>query len=155
MESRFEMLSERSRRVLVLAEEEAQRHNHNYIGTKHILLGLVGETESIAARSLYGLIGDLTKVSASVEFIIGRGIRPAREEISLTPRAEQVVELAADEAQQMNQTYIGTDHLLIGLLRDGESAAAAVLKSFDVNLEKVRAETHRVTHGVPLQAKAS
>ena len=144
MGSRFEKFSERARRVLSLAQDEAQRFNHNYIGTEHILLGLVRETEGVAARVLDGLSVDLTKVRSAVEFIIGRGERPAQGEIGLTPRAKKVVELAVDEARRMNHTYIGTEHLLIGLLREGEGVAAGVLESLGVNLEKVRAETHRI-----------
>jgi ATP-dependent Clp protease ATP-binding subunit ClpC len=144
MGSRFEKFSERARRVLSLAQEEAQRFNHNYIGTEHILLGLVRETEGVAARVLSGLGVDLTKVRSAVEFIIGRGEKPTQGEIGLTPRAKKVVELAVDEARRMNHTYIGTEHLLIGLLREGEGVAAGVLESLGVTLEKVRAETHRI-----------
>ena len=144
MGSRFEKFSERARRVLSLAQEEAQRFNHNYIGTEHILLGLVRETEGVAARVLSGLTVDLSKVRSAVEFIIGKGEKPAEGEIGLTPRAKKVVELAVDEARRMNHTYIGTEHLLIGLLREGEGVAAGVLESLGVTLEKVRAETHRI-----------
>ena len=144
MGSRFEKFSERARRVLSLAQEEAQRFNHNYIGTEHILLGLVRETEGVAARVLSSLSVDLSKVRSAVEFIIGRGEKPAQGEIGLTPRAKKVVELAVDEARRMNHTYIGTEHLLIGLLREGEGVAAGVLESLGVTLEKVRAETHRI-----------
>ena len=97
MGSRFEKFSERARRVLSLAQEEAQRFNHNYIGTEHILLGLVRETEGVAARVLSSLEVDLSKVRSAVEFIIGRGEKPAQGEIGLTPRAKKVVELAVDE----------------------------------------------------------
>ena len=144
MGSRFEKFSERARRVLSLAQEEAQRFNHNYIGTEHILLGLVRETEGVAARVLSSLSVDLTKVRSAVEFIIGRGDKPAQGEIGLTPRAKKVVELAVDEARRMNHTYIGTEHLLIGLLREGEGVAAGVLESLGVTVDKVRAETHRI-----------
>ena len=144
MGSRFEKFSERARRVLSLAQEEAQRFNHNYIGTEHILLGLVRETEGVAARVLSSLSVDLTKVRSAVEFIIGRGEKPAQGEIGLTPRAKKVVELAVDEARRMNHTYIGTEHLLIGLLREGEGVAAGVLESLGVTLDKVRTETHRI-----------
>jgi len=144
MGSRFEKFSERARRVLSLAQEEAQRFNHNYIGTEHILLGLVRETEGVAARVLSSLSVDLSKVRSAVEFIIGRGEKPAQGEIGLTPRAKKVVELAVDEARRMNHTYIGTEHLLIGLLREGEGVAAGVLESLGVTLDKVRAETHRI-----------
>ena len=144
MGSRFEKFSERARRVLSLAQEEAQRFNHNYIGTEHILLGLVREDEGVAARVLSSLTVDLSKVRSAVEFIIGRGEKPAQGEIGLTPRAKKVVELAVDEARRMNHTYIGTEHLLIGLLREGEGVAAGVLESLGVTLDKVRAETHRI-----------
>ena len=144
MGSRFEKFSERARRVLSLAQEEAQRFNHNYIGTEHILLGLVRETEGVAARVLSGLSVDLGKVRSAVEFIIGRGEKPTQGEIGLTPRAKKVVELAVDEARRMNHTYIGAEHLLIGLLREGEGVAAGVLESLGVSLEKVRTETHRI-----------
>jgi ATP-dependent Clp protease ATP-binding subunit ClpC len=144
MGSRFEKFSERARRVLSLAQEEAQQFKHNYIGTEHILLGLVRESEGVAARVLSSLGGNLTKVRSAVEFIIGRGDRPTQGEIGLTPRAKKVVELAVDEARRMNHTYIGTEHLLIGLLREGEGVAAGVLESLGVTLEKVRTETHRI-----------
>ena len=144
MGSRFEKFSERARRVLSLAQEEAQRFNHNYIGTEHILLGLVRETEGVAARVLSNLGVDLNKVRSAVEFIIGRGERPTQGEIGLTPRAKKVVELAVDEARRMNHTYIGTEHLLIGLLREGEGVAAGVLESLGISLDKVRSETHRI-----------
>ena len=152
MGSRFEKFSERARKVLSLAQEEAQRFNHNYIGTEHILLGLVRETEGVAARVLANVGVDLNKVRSAVEFIIGRGDKPAQGEIGLTPRAKKVVELAVDEARRMNHTYIGTEHLLIGLLREGEGVAAGVLESLGVNLEKVRGETHRVLSQSPSQS---
>ena len=158
MGSRFEKFSERARRVLSLAQEEAQRFNHNYIGTEHILLGLVRETEGVAARVLSSLSVDLSKVRSAVEFIIGRGEKPAQGEIGLTPRAKKVVELAVDEARRMNHTYIGTEHLLIGLLREGEGVAAGVLESLGVTLDKVRAETHRIlshTSGASAQGSRS
>ncbi len=144
MASRFEKFSERARRVLSLAQEEAQRFNHNYIGTEHILLGLVRETEGMAARVLTSLSVELTKVRSAVEFIIGRGERPSPGEIGLTPRAKKVIELAVDEARRLNHHYIGTEHLLIGLMREGEGVAAGVLESLGVTLDKVRSETNRI-----------
>ena len=144
MPSRFEKFSERARRVLSLAQEEAQRFNHNYIGTEHILLGLVRETEGVAARVLSNLNVELVKVRSAVEFIIGRGERPTPGEIGLTPRAKKVIELAVDEARRLNHHYIGTEHLLIGLMREGEGVAAGVLESLGVSLEKVRDETSRI-----------
>ncbi len=144
MASRFEKFSERARRVLSLAQEEAQRFNHNYIGTEHILLGLVRETEGGAAKVLANLNVELAKVRSAVEFIIGRGERPTPGEIGLTPRAKKVIELAVDEARRLDNHYIGTVHLLIGLMREGEGVAAGVLESLGVTLEKVRGETNHI-----------
>jgi ATP-dependent Clp protease ATP-binding subunit ClpC len=144
MASRFEKFSERARRVLSLAQEEAQRFNHNYIGTEHILLGLVRETDGVAAKVLTSLGVELTKVRSAVEFIIGRGERATPGEIGLTPRAKKVIELAVDEARRLSHNYIGTEHLLIGLLREGEGVPAGVLESLGVNLDKVRGETSRI-----------
>jgi ATP-dependent Clp protease ATP-binding subunit ClpC len=144
MSSRFEKFSERARKVLTYAQEEAQRFNHNYIGTEHILLGLVREQEGVVARVLTNLGIDLNKVRAAVEFIIGRGEKPVSGEIGLTPRAKKVIELAVDEARRMNHSYIGTEHLLVGLLREGEGVASGVLESLGVTLDKVRAETQKV-----------
>ncbi len=151
MSSRFEKFSERARRVLTLAQEEAQRFNHNYIGTEHILLGLVREGEGVAARVLANLGVELSKVRAAVEFIIGRGERPITGEIGLTPRAKRVIELAVDEARRLNHNYIGTEHLLLGLLREGEGVAAGVLESLGVSLEKVRTEVTRILSQTPPQ----
>ena len=154
MSSRFEKFSERARRVLTLAQNEAQRFNHNYIGTEHILLGLVGETEGVVARVLKNLGIDLEKVRAAVEFIIGRGEKAVTGEIGLTPRAKKVIELAVDEARRANHSYIGTEHLLAGLLREGEGVASGVLESLGVTLDKVRTETQRVlSQNVPAAAQ--
>ena len=144
MTSRFEKFSERARKVLSLAQEEAQRFNHNYISTEHILLGLVRESEGVAAKVLSNLGVELAKVRSSVEFIIGRGERPATGEIGLTPRAKKVIELAVDEARRLNHHYIGTEHLLIGLMREGDGVAASVLETLGITLDKVRAETTRI-----------
>jgi len=144
MSSRFEKFTERARKVLTLAQEEAQRFNHNYIGTEHILLGLVREGDGVAAKVLANLSVELDKVRSAVEFIIGRGERTVTGEIGLTPRAKRVIELAVDEARRLNHNYIGTEHLLLGLLREGEGVAAGVLESLGVSLEKVRTETVRL-----------
>jgi ATP-dependent Clp protease ATP-binding subunit ClpC len=144
MPSRFEKFSEGARRVLSLAQEEAQRFNHSYIGTEHILLGLVRETEGLASQVLANMGVDLDKVRSAVEFIIGRGERPILGDIGLTPRAKKVIELAVDEARRMNHNHIGTEHLLIGLLREGEGVAAGVLESLDITLDRVREETRKV-----------
>ena len=144
MASRFEKFSEEARRVLSLAQEEAQRFNHNYIGTEHVLLGVVRESDGSAAKVLAGLGVELNKVRSAVEFIIGRGERSVGGEIGLTPRAKKVIELAVDEARRLSHNYIGTEHLLIGLMREGEGVAAGVLESLGVTLDKVRAETGKV-----------
>jgi ATP-dependent Clp protease ATP-binding subunit ClpC len=150
MASRFEKFSERARRVLTIAQEEARNLNHSYIGTEHILLGLVREEEGVAARVLINLGIGLSKVRSAVEFIIGRGEKPASGETGLTPRAKKVIELAIDEARQMGHNYIGTEHLLLGLLREGEGVASSVLDSFGITLERARAETaHILTQGTP------
>ncbi len=140
----FDRFTERARKVLTLAQEEAQRFNHNYIGTEHLLLGLVREGEGVAAKVLSNLGIELTKVRSAVEFIIGRGERTVQGEIGLTPRAKKVIELAVDEARRLGHHYIGTEHLLLGLIREGEGIAAGVLESLGVNLEKVRSEVIKV-----------
>src|SRR5689334_20972487 len=141
---RFDKFTERARKVLSLAQEEAQRFNHNYIGTEHLLLGLVREGDGVAAKVLSNLGVELNKVRSAVEFIIGRGDRIVLGDIGLTPRAKKVIELAVDEARRLNHHYIGTEHLLLGLVREGEGIAAGVLESLGVNLEKVRTQTIQV-----------
>ncbi len=144
MNEKFEKFTERARKVLSLAQDEAQRFNHNYIGTEHLLLGLVREGDGVAAKVLANLGVELNKVRSAVEFIIGRGDRIVLGEIGLTPRAKKVIELAVDEARRLNHHYIGTEHLLLGLVREGEGIAAGVLESLGVNLEKVRSQTIQV-----------
>src|SRR5213076_699614 len=143
MADRFDKFTERARKVLQLAQEEAQRFNHNYIGTEHLLLGLVREGEGVAAKVLANLGVDLNKVRSAVEFIIVRGERTVTGDIGLTPRAKKVIELSVEEARRLNHNYIGTEHLLLGLVREGEGIAAGVLESLGVNLDKVR---HQVIH---------
>ncbi len=144
MSSRFEKFSERARRVLTLAQEEAQQLNHSYIDTEHILLGLVREEEGVAAKVLTHLGVNLNKVRSAVEFIIGRGEKPSSGQPGLTPRAKRAIELAIDEARYLGHNYIGTEHLLLGLLRGGEGVEVSVLDSFGVTLERARAETTRI-----------
>ncbi len=144
MADRFDKFTERARRVLTLAQEEAQRFNHNYIGTEHLLLGLVREGDGVAAKVLNNLGVELSKVRSAVEFIIGRGEKPAGADIGLTPRAKKVIELAVEEARRLNHSYIGTEHLLLGLVREGEGIAFGVLESLGVSLERVRTETTRI-----------
>src|SRR5881397_1477527 len=140
MADRFDKFTERARKVLSLAQEEAKRFQHNYIGTEHLLLGLVREGEGVAAKVLSNLGVELNKVRSAVEFIIGRGDRMVMGEIGLTPRAKKVIELAVDEARRLNHQYIGTEHLLLGLVREGEGIAAGVLESLGVSLDKVRSQ---------------
>ena len=144
MADRFDKFTERARKVLTLAQEEAQRFNHNYIGTEHLLLGLVREGDGVAAKVLANMGVELNKVRSAVEFIIGRGDRMVMGEIGLTPRAKKVIELAVDEARRLNHHYIGTEHLLLGLVREGEGIAAGVLESLGVSLDKVRAQVIHV-----------
>ncbi|MFS8530249.1 ATP-dependent Clp protease ATP-binding subunit [Sphaerobacter thermophilus] len=144
MPDKFDKFTERARKVLTLAQEEAHRFNHNYIGTEHLLLGLVREGDGVAARVLSNMGVQLPKVRSAVEFIIGRGDSMIVGEIGLTPRAKKVIELAVDEARRLNHHYIGTEHLLLGLVREGEGIAAGVLESLGVNLEKVRQQVLQV-----------
>src|SRR3954451_12113697 len=138
MPDRFDKFTERARKVLQLAQEEAQRFNHNYIGTEHLLLGLVREGEGVKAKVLSIIGVELIKVRSAVEFIIGSGDRTVTGDIGLTPRAKKVIELSVDEARRLNHHYIGTEHLLLGLVREGEGIAAGVLESLGVSLDKVR-----------------
>jgi ATP-dependent Clp protease ATP-binding subunit ClpA len=144
MNDKFEQFTERARKVLSLSQEEAQRFNHNYIGTEHLLLGLVREGDGVAAKVLDKLGVELEKARNAVEFIIGRGDRMVVGEVGLTPRAKKVIELAVDEARRLNHHYIGTEHILLGLVREGDGIAAGALESLGVNLEKVRRATIEV-----------
>jgi ATP-dependent Clp protease ATP-binding subunit ClpC len=144
MSSRFEKFSERARRVLTRAQEEAQRFGHNYIDTEHILLGLIAEEDGVAARILNNLGVVLSKVRGAVEFIVGRGEKISSGEVGLTPRAKRVIELAVEEARRLSHNYIGTEHILLGLLAENEGVAAGVLESFGVTLERARAEVVRL-----------
>jgi methylenetetrahydrofolate dehydrogenase (NADP+)/methenyltetrahydrofolate cyclohydrolase len=138
MADRFEKFTERARRVLTLAQEEALRFNHSYIGTEHLLLGLVREGDGVAAKALESLGVELEKVRTAVQIIVGRGDSFVSGEIGLTPRAKKVIELAVDEARRLGHHYIGTDHLLLGLVREDEGIAAGVLESLGVSLDRVR-----------------
>jgi len=155
MPSRFEKFTERARKVLSLSQEEAQSFNHDYIGTEHILLGLVREGEGVAAKVLTSLGVELEKVRSAVEYIIGRGEKGVSGEIGLTPRAKRVIELAVDEARRLNHNYIGTEHLLLGLLREEEGVASGVLESMGISLDKVRTETVRILNQSMSQSHTS
>ena len=143
---RFDRFTERARKVMTLSREEAHRLQHNYIGTEHLLLGLVRECQGVAAQVLNNLGIELETIRESVEFLIGRGDQIIKNtgEIGLTPRAKKAIELAVDEARRLGHHYIGTEHMLLGLLREGEGIAAGVLGSLDIKLGQVRTETMRV-----------
>ncbi|CCF84664.1 Clp protease N-terminal domain-containing protein [Nitrolancea hollandica] len=138
MPEEFQKFTDRALRVLTLAREEAQRFNHNYIGTEHLLLGLVREEGGVAARVLRNMGVDLVKARTAVEFIIGRGDSMIVDEMRLTPRAKRVIELADREAQKLHHHFIGTEHLLLGILTEGQGIAAGVLASLGVPLAEVR-----------------
>ncbi|HEX5504890.1 MAG TPA: Clp protease N-terminal domain-containing protein [Thermomicrobiales bacterium] len=140
---RFDKFTERARRVLALAQQESQRFNHNYIGTEHLLLGLLREGDGLAAQVLSRLDVQLTEVRSAVEVVIGRGERPVTGEVGMTPRAKKVLELAVDEAHGLDHHYIGTEHLLLGLMREGEGIAAGVLTTIGITLAQVREEILR------------
>jgi ATP-dependent Clp protease ATP-binding subunit ClpC len=141
---RIDKFTERARKVLSLAQEEAQRFQHNYIGTEHLLLGLVRMDGGIAAAVLHSLGVELNKVRSAVEFIIGRGDGIILDPMILTPRVKKMIELAGDEARRLNHDYIGTEHLLLGIVREREGIAVGVLKSMGIPLAKVRIETMKV-----------
>jgi methylenetetrahydrofolate dehydrogenase (NADP+)/methenyltetrahydrofolate cyclohydrolase len=139
MADRFDKFTERARRVLTLAQEEALRFNHNYIGTEHLLLGLVREGEGVAAKVLASMGVELDRVQSAVELLIGRGEQVVYGEIGLTPRAKKVIELSVDEARGLGKHHIGTEHLLLGLIREGEGIASGVLETQNVSLDRTRA----------------
>ena len=155
MANKFDRFTKRARHVLALAQEEAQRLNHNYIGTEHLLLGLVREESGVAARVLKDLGVEPKALRKGVEAMIGRGERKVLGKIGLTPRTKRVIELAVDEARRLGHHYIGTEHLLLGLAREGEGIAVDVLKSLGVNLDRLRTETARIMMESParLQGK--
>jgi ATP-dependent Clp protease ATP-binding subunit ClpC len=145
MPDRFDRFTERARQALTLAQEEAKRLNHNYIGPEHLLLGIVRQEESLAARVLDGLGVSYEQVCRAVTFMVGRGDRPIPpDQIGLTPRAKRVIELSVDEARRLNHHYIGTEHLLLGLMREGESIAAGVLEKLGVTMPRARSEVVRL-----------
>jgi hypothetical protein len=134
----FERFTDRARRVIVLAQEEARHLNHNYIGTEHILLGLIHEGEGIAAQTLTQLDISLEAVRSQVEQIVGQGESGPTGHIPFTPRAKKVLELSLREALELRHNYIGTEHILLGLIREGQGVAAQVLVNLGAGLERVR-----------------
>ena len=143
----FERFTYRARRVVVLAQEEARMLNHNYIGTEHILLGLIHEGEGVAAKALEALGISLEAVRSQVEEIIGQGQQAPSGHIPFTPRAKKVLELSLREALQLGHNYIGTEHILLGLIREGEGVAAQVLVKLGADLNRVRTQVISLLSG--------
>src|SRR5690554_3495586 len=143
----FERFTDRARRVVVLAQEEAKMLNHNYIGTEHILLGLIHEGEGVAAKALESLSISLDSVREQVQDIIGQGQQQPTGHIPFTPRAKKVLELSLREALQLGHNYIGTEHILLGLIREGEGVAAQVLVKLGADLNKVRQQVIQLLSG--------
>ncbi len=150
----FERFTDRARRVIVLAQEEARMLNHNYIGTEHILLGLVREGEGVAAEALESLGISLDAVRQQVEEIIGQGQEAPSGHIPFTPRAKKVLELSLRESLQLGHNYIGTEHILLGLIREGDGVAAQVLVRLGADLNRVRHQVIQLIAGLPLQEGA-
>jgi ATP-dependent Clp protease ATP-binding subunit ClpA len=145
----FDRFNDRAKRVLALAQDEAIRFNHNYIGAEHLLLGLMREGEGVAARALDALGVDLSRLRTYVESNVGRGTGAAPSEITLSPQVKRIIALAIDEARRLGHSHVGTEHLMLGMVRDGEGTAAAALASLGVSLEKLR---HQVISTIGQQA---
>ena len=140
----FERFTDRARRVVVLAQEEARMLNHNYIGTEHILLGLIHEGEGVASKALEQLGVSLDAVREQVQEIIGQGQQAPTGHIPFTPRAKKVLELSLREALQLGHNYIGTEHILLGLIHEGEGVASKALESLGISLEAVREQVQEI-----------
>jgi len=143
----FERFTDRARQVVVLAQDEARMLNHNYIGTEHILLGLIHEGDGLAARTLESLGISLDAVRQQVEEIIGRGQHAPSGHIQFTPRAKKALELSLRESLQLGHNYIGTEHILLGLLREGDGVAAQVLVTLGADLNRVREQVIQLLYG--------
>jgi ATP-dependent Clp protease ATP-binding subunit ClpA len=143
----FERFTDRARRVIVLAQEEARLLNHDYIGTEHLLLGLAHEGQGVAAKALELLGIRLAALRSQVEEVIGRGQRAPSGHIPFTPRAKKVLELSLRESQQLGHNYIGTEHVLLGLVREGEGVAAQVLVKLGADLPRVRQQVLQLLSG--------
>jgi ATP-dependent Clp protease ATP-binding subunit ClpC len=148
----FEQFTDQARRVVVLAQEEARRLNHNYIGTEHLLLGLLAEGEGVAAEALESFDISLEAGRAQVQERIGQGLRGPTGHIPFTPRAKKVLELSLREALQLGHNSIGTEHILLGILREGEGVAAQVLVGFGADYARVRERVVRLLSGEGGQA---
>jgi ATP-dependent Clp protease ATP-binding subunit ClpC len=151
----FERFADRARRVVVLAQEEARRLDHNYIGTEHILLGLIREGEGTAAKALESFGIDLDAARRMVEEIIGRGKKATSGHIPFTPRSKKVLELSLRESLQLGHDYIGTEHILLGLVREGEGVAAQMLKNLGAPLTEVRERVLELVRENPPESSAS
>jgi ATP-dependent Clp protease ATP-binding subunit ClpC len=149
MANKLDRFTQRARRVLAYAQEEAERLNHSYIGTEHLLLGLLREESGIAGKVLRDLNVQFDRVTELVERITGPGRRTPFSKIDLTPRTKRVIELAVDEARRLGQHYIGTEHLLLGLIRQGDGVAIDILRQLGVNPEQIRRETMRALQETP------
>jgi len=149
---KLERFTQRARRVLTLAQENAESMNHNYIGTEHLLLGLVLEESGVAGRVLRGMGLNPRRIQDLVERMAGTQGRRIRGSTELTPRTKRIIELAVDEARRMGHHYIGTEHLLLGLIRQGESVALDILKQMNINPERLRQETRKAIQESPVQA---
>jgi ATP-dependent Clp protease ATP-binding subunit ClpC len=143
----FERFTERARQVVVLAQDEARRLGHGYIGTEHILLGLLREEEGLAARVLESMNVPIEGVRGGVVKIVGQGDELATGQIPFTPRANKVLELSLREALLLDHNYVGTEHVLLGLVRENEGVAARILLDFDADAEKIRNEVMRMLSG--------
>jgi hypothetical protein len=150
----FERFTDRARRVIVLAQEEARLLDHDYIGTEHILLGLIREREGVAAQALESLGISLEAVRAEVEQVIGRGQTTPGPQIPFTPRSKKVLELSLREARSLGHDYIGTEHILLGLIREGEGVAAQVLVKLGADLSRVRQQAIELLSGEPVEQVA-
>ena len=145
----FERFTERARKVVVRAQDEARFLKQNYIGTEHLLLGLIGEKEGIAAKVLISLNISLEDIKNAIRESVTEGTSEAYEHIPFTPRAKKVLELSLREALQMGHNYIGTEHILLGLLREGEGVAARVLNSFGIGLESIKEKIRELLNKYP------
>ena len=151
----FERFTDRARQAVSLAQEEAKRLDHGYIGTEHVMLGLIRQTDGVAARALESLGISLDGVRQQVEEIIGRGQQTPSGHIKFTPRAKMVLELSLRESLQLGHNYIGTEHILLGLIREGDGVAAQVLVQLGADLNRVRQQVIQLLHGHPAEEPVS
>jgi len=147
----FERFTDRARRVIVLAQEEARQLNHNYVGTEHILLGLIREGDGVAAKALAAMRISQDEARREVEAIIGRGTEQPSGHIPFTPRTQKVLQFSSREAERLGHSYVGTEHILLGLIREGHGVAVQVLvrRGIDIDLDRVRQQVIQMLHGRP------